>query len=347
MQIVSRNIFCRLIEKDKAQLVVFSKKKKKYKVQQLFEYVEKDSKNKKAKIVYDKFEVDKICDFPHEKWEKPIVFSIIEEVVAFLELEKCLVDDKIEILTINEKYENLESFQKAKSFHSINMEALLKKYLPFANKFVLVAPFDKKLKLDRKLAINIAEENTVYVTNHLQEIYKNLAKFQKKQIPNFGELIEHITEKMVFEKSISEIEKFKTMFAMSEMEASFIQYFYKELSKLSARKKTLEMLMTNKKEENLQSELKTPYYLQLEKSLIDTKLGFCWHCTNSDCLTKIFTFKIDDNSIDWLQRLKNDFDMKKLKDLAFYKDDILLFSSCTSEKFHIDFTELNKKFVID
>lgn len=74
----------------------------------------------------------------------------------------------------------------------------------------------------------------------------------------------------------------------------------------------------------------------LKGALISTETTFVWRCTISGGLT----FKLNDETKAWLLTHKDDYDFGEkdnyLQDLALYKGDKILFSSCTHEKFHED-----------
>lgn len=50
----------------------------------------------------------------------------------------------------------------------------------------------------------------------------------------------------------------------------------------------------------------------------------------------MFYFALNEQTTAWLAQFEHDYQFTKLEDLAFYKGDKLLFSSCTHEGFHND-----------
>lgn len=64
-------------------------------------------------------------------------------------------------------------------------------------------------------------------------------------------------------------------------------------------------------------------------------MSFSWHCTMGP-LAKVHRFRLNDKTKKWLKQFKSDYDLEGLEDLALYKGDELLFSSCTHEVFHND-----------
>ena len=103
----------------------------------------------------------------------------------------------------------------------------------------------------------------------------------------------------------------------------------------------LEKLKKEQTERPLTEELESDENKALKDNLIKTEVTFVWHCTSSSELSKVFYFKLNDDTVEWLKRFKSDYDLELLEDLAFYKKGKLLFSSCTHERFHSDCTEEN------
>ena len=73
----------------------------------------------------------------------------------------------------------------------------------------------------------------------------------------------------------------------------------------------------------------------LKSNLIKYEISFYNHCTESGGLMVNYYFKLNDDTKKWLLQFESDFDIVgNLEDLAFYKDDEILFSSCTHEQFN-------------
>ena len=69
--------------------------------------------------------------------------------------------------------------------------------------------------------------------------------------------------------------------------------------------------------------------------------SFITYCTEGG-LSNTLYFALNEDTKAWLLQFKNDFEIKgELKDLAFYKERELAFSSCTHEKFHGDVEKEN------
>lgn len=79
----------------------------------------------------------------------------------------------------------------------------------------------------------------------------------------------------------------------------------------------------------LDSELNDSFYSALKQDLISIDVTIESPAENNYRLCKVFYFRLTDNSIAWLKQVKTGKSFKTLADLGLYKDDEILFSSCT------------------
>ncbi len=89
-------------------------------------------------------------------------------------------------------------------------------------------------------------------------------------------------------------------------------------------------------------ELEQERFLALKPYVISVTGSNSWHCTTTGGFYKIFRFRLTEETKIWLLQYKTDYDLVDLEDLAFYKGEKLLFSSCTHEGFHCDYSKDKK-----
>ena len=82
-------------------------------------------------------------------------------------------------------------------------------------------------------------------------------------------------------------------------------------------------------------------YKELIPFIKKRELSFETHCTKSSVLFETYYFELNNITKKWLLKHKSVFDFdgenpNELQDLALYKDEELMFSSCTHEEYHSD-----------
>ena len=202
-------------------------------------------------------------------------------------------------------------------------------------------PFGK-YKLNQQMADKIIDETYKYFQKNNKRIYEKLNK-QKYNLPTFEKFIEHI-------ESINKIDFTKIKDGMNLVENCLCDKFslkqlqYKEPVELwhiyhnydflnSVKYSAMNMVKLTE-ERPLDYELYLGKFKDLKNSLIKIDVTHIWHCTISGQLSKVFYFKLNKESINWLLQHKNIYDFKWLDDLAFYKNNKCIFSSCTHEGFY-------------
>lgn len=110
--------------------------------------------------------------------------------------------------------------------------------------------------------------------------------------------------------------------------------FYDMIGRDLDAKIKLEALLTSNYSTMPTDILNEELYLLLKPWLIKYEISFITHCTEGG-LAKTLYFELNDETRKWLLQFTTDFDIKgDLQDLALYKDDELVFSSCTHEREH-------------
>lgn len=287
-------------------------------------------------------------------------FKTTDRMFSYLKKEQVVDAGDITVLKYNNRYQTYQQYKDAIAFENIDMAGLLEKYLPHADRFSLTCPYCMEIDIDHPFGTyRLNKEYGDYAEKKVRErtmqsllrIYEKIDDVEKQSLPPFDALVESITKEIesyratLSEKKIGEnggSSFMCDMFSMGKTHYKSPQelwYFYHNLDTIFMYCRISDILKKNIKDNPLDAELNSEYCLPLKQDLIDIEVTFCWHCTTSSQLSKVFYFRITDNSIAWLKKLKNDYDMAELQDLAFYNGDKILFSSCTHERFHNDFSD--------
>lgn len=285
-------------------------------------------------------------------------FRYIFQLFAYLEKELVFDADEVTVVSYNSgQYNTYQEYTDALAFNNIDMSGILEKYLPHADRFSLNCPFCLEYDAEHMQGTyRLSDVHAEYARNkartvtlkNLGRVYERINNQDKENLPSFDSLIEIITDEIKdFRHALGD--KFIDSnggnsficdeFSMGKTHLTSPQdlwHFYHSLDNLFMYYWICDKLQKNTIERPLDAILDTEYYLPLKQDLINIEVTFCWHCTMSSELTKVFYFRLTENSIAWLNTLKNDYDMRELQDLAFYNGDMLLFSSCTHEGFHSD-----------
>lgn len=273
----------------------------------------------------------------------------LDQLFKFLDLDN---QKSIELININNQFESINKYIEDKEFKDLDMQGIIKKYENLADSFVLVVPYDDRLILED---INLNEEYGAKTVKDLEEhIIKRLKSLYEKQYEDikrttsksFETLINEIKEEIFLD--MKRAEKNNNMVFLCDkvydektkyyMPKEFFWHVYQDLQFLFMCQKDMErkiLLREKSPENNLDIEdlkLLKPY-------LISVALSYSWHCTTTSQLSIVFKFKLTDETKKYLLQFKTDYDLKQLEDLALYKGDKLLFSSCTHEQFHVDFSK--------
>lgn len=276
---------------------------------------------------------------------------------SYLDKEQVFDADEVTVVSYNGQYKTYQEYVDALAFNNIDMSGILEKYLPQADRFSLNCPFCLEYDAERMQGTyRLSDEHAEYARDkartvtlkNLGRVYERISNHDKENLPPFDKLIESITEEIkeyrhaLGDKTIDSNDGDSFIcdeFSMGKTRLTSPQelwHFYHGLDNLFMYYWICDKLQKNTIERPLDAIIDTEYYSPLKQDLINIEVTFCWHCTMSSELTKVFYFRLTDNSIAWLKTLKNDYDMRELQDLAFYNGDKLLFSSCTHEGFHSD-----------
>ena len=266
---------------------------------------------------------------------------------------------QVKLISINDEFESIESYEEEKAFENINMEKLLATFMPIADSFSLTCPFNSGYdeehpfglyRVDAKLAERALNELEEWEKKTAERQYDCIPEKDRKKLPAFETLYEEVKAECrdYRRKHAEKADKFGgNVFFGDEFSEGNTKYkkpaelwhVYEAVDFVETCRYTLDKTAENKKERRLDAVLDKKEYVELKSSLIKTEVGFTWHCTTSGMLSETFFFKLNETTARWLKKFENDYALEGLEDLAFYKDGKLIFSSCTHEKFH---TRLDK-----
>lgn len=290
----------------------------------------------------------KISGFTLNCNEKISNFDNFEDFYKQFEGKDC------RLIRIDGKFDSIEDFEKQKQFDNINTEGLLETFLPVADSFSLTCPYnggyDREhtfgiYKLDKRLADAALKQVYCYSKDFSKKQFEAIPEKEKKKLPPFETLYDEVLKEcLLYRKKHSgtlaecggqaffcdEFGRGKTKYKKPEN----LWHVYASVDFAETCKYVLEQMQANALERSLDCELDDPEYAELKNSVIRIDVGFIWHCTVSGLLSKTYFFKLDESTVKWLKKFKNDYEFSGLEDLAFYKDGEVIFSSCTHERFH-------------
>ncbi len=303
-----------------------------------------------------------IFDFDKESGESTCKFGGIllefngqtKKYKDFEKFFKVFENDKIEIISINDKFKSIEEYENKKAFDNISMEGLLDIFAPLADSFSLTCPYNGGYdsahqfgvyRIDEKLAEEALSQLEEAEKASCFKVYSLIPERQRAKLPPFEKLYGEIIEECncFASKNQTKAEEcggnvfFCDEFAEGKTkykEPEELWYLYHSAGFIRTCRYSLEKMLHNTVERPIDAELDEEEYKPLKNSLLNIKTGFVWHCTVSGTLSKTFYFKLDSKTLQWLKKYKNDYALCGLEDLAFYRDGKLLFTSCTHEKFH-------------
>lgn len=258
----------------------------------------------------------------------------------------CLDEQKeIELVSINNRFKTIDAYLENKEFNNLNMQGILDRYGE-ADAFELVSPYNKNFEF---LGVK-ADENIGGIDDAVSGLRKSLLselkdrfnkyqdKIKESTTKDFDAIIDDITNEILKAKKkrkgivflCDKVYEGKTKYVNP---VEFFWHAYHSVTLIIECQENAKKQLEQKVEieESVLSDLK---YLQ--PHMISAKLSYSWHCTTSSALSVVFRFELNDETKKYLLRFKDDYALRGLEDLALYKGDKLLFSSCTHEGFHND-----------
>lgn len=270
-----------------------------------------------------------------------------KKLIRFLEEAGACENGEFKVKSIGEEMLTVEQYEEKLAFDKLNMEGLLEKYIPLADSFSLTCAYGESgiseelakeaLKKVKEKSYKMAETEFMGVSEEerkklpsFKEIYADIENEYENYCRQNSALIEAndgyacFTDVFSGDRIYSSLEELWHAYSAVDFTGT-CAYILDKLKKLDTRP--------------IDEELETDKNKCLKDNLINTEVTFCWHCTQSSELAKVFYFKLNEQTINWLKKFESDYDLDILEDLAFYKKGKLLFSSCTHERFHTDCSE--------
>lgn len=276
------------------------------------------------------------------------------ELNNFNAVRETLEGCNLELVSINGEYESLDEYERKKAFDNISMEELLKLVLPVADSFSLTCPYNDGYgtdnpyglyRIDEGLADKAVNEISEWQYRTSESQFGQIPEDDRKRLPPFDKLYRDVeSECRSFRKKHGrDAEKYfgNVFFADRFMRGKTkykkppeLWHIYHAVDFVETCRFSLGKMKGNKEVRPLDCELDKEEYRELKSSLKKIDVSFNWHCTTSGSLSKTFYFELNDKTVNWLKKHRDDYDFNLLEDLAFYSGDKVRFSSCTHEHFH-------------
>ena len=282
---------------------------------------------------------------------KEFDFDDFCSLTEFLKDKKIINDGKISLKLINDKFSKLSLYEEDKEFNNLDMKGLLEKYstasefevvVPYGHGYTASSPYGtvKLSKKDAEIAIDGLQKQTI---KSLKATYDNLSKKDKSLIPEFEVFINDVIveiETLLDGRRIDlfmcdKVSKGQTKYSEP---IKFVWRAYLELEELSKRKIEVVKMQDIPESRSLTCEL-DGVFSDIKECFISATPTYSWHSTTTSMLYKLYRFKLNEKSKNWLMQFEDDYKIEGFEDLAFYRDDKILFSSCTHEGFHVDLSK--------
>ena len=267
-----------------------------------------------------------------------------DTLIKFLKKENVLVGDSLTLVSINGRFSTLTAYEEELAFDALDMRGLLEKYEGMADSFVLVGACEQESlsKEEKELARHEIEKDTL---ERGLAAYQRLSDEERALLPDFQTLCADIREEI--RAYIKENGREAAMFLCDRQSEgktryqkpqNFLWHLYIDLQRLE----DFEVCNAAAADPALITSLDAPLNSEklrvLKPYLISITPTCSWHCTTGG-LSKVYRFRLTEETKNWLLQYKTDYDLDELEDLAFYKGEKLLFSSCTHEGFHSDYSK--------
>ncbi|MCD8373355.1 MAG: hypothetical protein LUD27_08670 [Clostridia bacterium] len=256
------------------------------------------------------------------------------------------------LLAVNsvDGYATVEEFKLAADFEHISMPELLQKY-DGCDEFSLTGLYDGGFCLNSHLDKELADiaYKKLYDEQYdsCRSQYDLLTEEEKAAMPDFDWLFNDIKAEVdaLFNKKSKRPLFPCDMYAQDKMKyrqgSHALWHIYFAAGFLNDAKEDLEKRVASTDVRPDLALLDDDLYLPLKPYVNRTEATYTWHCTTSGSLAKVFYFKLNDVTKNWLMQFKDDYALEYLDDLAFYKNGKLQFSSCKHEGFHMDLSVEN------
>ena len=268
-----------------------------------------------------------------------------EMLIKFLKKEKVLTEDSVTLVSINDRFSSLREYEEELVFDALNMRGLIEKYENIADSFVLVGGANETCPISPSEAEKILSVTEQEFLERNKKAYQNLSDEVRAVLPDFKTLCAEIKAEV---NAAFDAKKGDEPLFMCDQVADgktryhepmdFFWHMYHNTEFLSERQRELEKRISNAAAP-LPSELADERFCALKPFLISYAPAYSWHCTTTSCLCNVYRFRLTEETKQWLLQFETDYELDGLEDLAFYQGEKLLFSSCTHEGFHSDYSK--------
>lgn len=277
-------------------------------------------------------------------------FKNDKKLIRYLESAGAYEDGEVKVAFLGEDRMTVEEYREMLAFDNLNMAGLLEKYLPLADSFSLTCAYGKN-SISEKLANEALGKVKKACYETAEREFNGVSEDERKKLPPFSEIYADIEKEYedYCRQHFALIEAndgyacFTDVFSGDRIYSSLdeLWHAYSSVDFTGTCAYVLDKLKKLETVRPLTEEIETEENKCLKDNLIKTEVTFCWHCTTSSELSKVFYIKLNEQTVNWLKKFESDYDLNNLEDLAFYKKGKLLFSSCTHERFHSDCSKKN------
>ena len=275
-------------------------------------------------------------------------FKNDRKLIRFLEIAGAAENGEVKVKGIGEDKMTAEEYEAMLEFDKLNMAGLLEKYLPVADSFSLTCAYGEN-GISEELAGEAIRKIKEKLYKMAETEFNGASEEERKKLPPFKDIYADIEKEYenYCRQNSALIEAndgyacFTDVFSGDRIYSSLeeLWHAYSAVDFTGTCAYILDKLAKLENIRSLTEELESDENKCLQDNLIKTDVTFCWHCTTSSELSKVFYFKLNEQTANWLRKFESDYDLEILEDLAFYKKGKLLFSSCTHERFHTDCSE--------
>lgn len=268
-------------------------------------------------------------------------FATFEELCAFLK-DIGAADGKRMFLTGCGSFGSIAEYEAKGEFDSLDMAGILD-YYPEADEFELVDPSPAYEKLSSEEVEKIQQACRDMAVTAAKALYNDLSPEERANLPEFEQLWQEIGEEVkAFMKKAKygKLKKGASPFICDHVgeDTKYCEptdFFWQAYHGYELAERQCDEAEALKLADGEDTIFEDGRFAPLKPHLISSRMTFAWHCTMGP-LARVHRFRLNDKTKKWLKQFKSDYDLEGLEDLALYKGDELLFSSCTHEVFHND-----------
>ena len=251
------------------------------------------------------------------------------------------------LLSIGGGFETIAAYEANKAFDALDMRGIVGKYRPLADSFELVGEIPEGSWLTQAQAEELIAGCAREAKERAYEYYEMLSEKERTQLPSFDEVWRTAYAEGQAHAARAErgelggespflcdlVHRNKTHFSEPQ---EFCWHLYHSVSLIFEQAYEIGRYVGGVDADNFPCD---PKYAPLKPYLLSVTPTCSWHCTQTSQPHYVYRFRLTDETAAWLLQYRSDYDLEELQDLAFYRGEKLLFSSCTHEGFHNDFSE--------